>query len=1141
MKKNTRTMLTALILSILFVVTPPVWSFAEANTPLPGESAVVNEGFELVEDEAEDTGADADELPVYDADRFKEASETLGELDEETQVPVIIKTAYELTVRSFSDDTETEKGAETVFLADLLASRAVDHVLVTGADAEGNKVEWILVSPDEESPYYVLDPSADVSREDDEEELAGFMQGSDYLEGWTPDEEFAGEEFEELYPLSKEDYIEEEPEAAEETAEVAEDAESTENQDQADVVEGETAEAEATEEAKPEDADAQSEKAPEEKRAYGAAAYTYDLGTCGPNTTCRVETDDYYNYTLVIAGSGSMNNYSSGSSYKPWNSYKSRINKIVIGKNVTTIGNNAFYGMSSLQSIVFKGKNVTYIGNYAFYNDDSLLKITLPAGVSYIGERAFSECSNLQTVYIGDGADYIGNYAFAYCGSLSKVTLPESVNIIGDYAFYNDYNLTTIALPSGLRNIGMYAVYNCQIVYFHGKDIKWKLIGGPNAVSASTKVRYATNMSKASVKLSTTACYYAARQLRPIATVKLKVNGKYRTLKKGTDFKVIYKNNINAGRATVTVQGINKYYGSVKRTFTIKRRPCNKAKVGGVQNKYYTGKPRTLSLVVKVKIGKKYVTLKKGRDYTVRYKNNTRVSTKKNRAQVTITGKGNYTGRIIRRFYIAKAPVGLRFKSKALTRTAISSSYKYPPIKSVKAKLALTYTSSNPSVASVNKKTGLVVPRRVGTTVITVRSKATGVYRAGKASYKLTIRNFKWSELNYSFSNYGTRVIPESTFRLYYNATQARTLYSKYNDLGNNGVCFGISASCVMQRMRASGIKPTNFRSGAKMLSSLSLYDYYKSSSVRLKDVIEAMHVSQISDNCYYYIQKNMYDYSGLVKQVRTGRTVIIGMRDRSNFYGHIVVGYKMKKGSNKDYIYVYDNNYPDEAKYIILYKNSSGRYTSWYYNSDYRSSGIITYIPAATYRTIWRNRKAARTMSQMFISSNDFEIRDGNGTLVAEMKDSVFNSTRDDVYLGMTFDMEIPDHIVYMPAGEYTVTDTSAEGGTLEVTSMDTDQSITVTTDSGSVTVETDDTKGVNKATIDAAKDDSYVVSLVDGTSGDEPDEIVFTGEGNNKEVTLGTEDGSCVIENAKDVSLKINGEEKGFTVQKGNVVIEE
>ena len=66
--------------------------------------------------------------------------------------------------------------------------------------------------------------------------------------------------------------------------------------------------------------------------------------------------------------------------------------------------------------------------------------------------------------------------------------------------------------------------------------------------------------------------------------------------------------------------------------------------------------------------------------------------------------------------------------------------------------------------------------------------------------------------------------------------------------------------------------------------------------------------------------------------------------------------------------------------------------------------------------------------------------------------------------------------------------------------------------------------------------------VNYIDIKTGEKlADEIVFTGEGNNKEVTLGTEDGSCVIENAKDVSLKINGEEKGFTVQKGNVVIEE
>ena len=179
--------------------------------------------------------------------------------------------------------------------------------------------------------------------------------------------------------------------------------------------------------------------------------------------------------------------------------------------------------------------------------------------------------------------------------------------------------------------------------------------------------------------------------------------------------------------------------------------------------------------------------------------------------------------------------------------------------------------------------------------------------------------------------------------------------------------------------------------------------------------------------------------------------------------------------------------------------------------------------------------------MSQMIIGSDNFEIRDAGGNVVAEMKDRVFSSTRDDIYMGMTFDMETSNHMVFMPAGEYTVTDTSPDSGVLEVASMDVDQSISVKTESGSVTVETDDQKGINKATIDAGKKANYEVSVLDGTSGGEPDEIVFSGEGENKEVTLGTEEGAVVIENAKDVSLEVNGEQKDYTVQKGNVVIKD
>ena len=83
----------------------------------------------------------------------------------------------------------------------------------------------------------------------------------------------------------------------------------------------------------------------------------------------------------------------------------------------------------------------------------------------------------------------------------------------------------------------------------------------------------------------------------------------------------------------------------------------------------------------------------------------------------------------------------------------------------------------------------------------------------------------------------------ESTFRLFYNATTARTYYYYYSDLGEAGVCFGISASSILMKMPGSGIRPQNFVSSAKNPSGVSIYNWYKSSNNRLKEILEAMHV----------------------------------------------------------------------------------------------------------------------------------------------------------------------------------------------------------------------------------------------------------------------------------------------------------
>ena len=122
-------------------------------------------------------------------------------------------------------------------------------------------------------------------------------------------------------------------------------------------------------------------------------------------------------------------------------------------------------------------------------------------------------------------------------------------------------------------------------------------------------------------------------------------------LKAGTDYTLSYKNNVNAGTATVTITGRGNYTGSTSRTFTIAKASIAKASVASLAERTWTGKAQTPTPTVKLKLGGKTVTLKKDTDYTVSYKNNTAIG----RASVTIRGKGNYTGSVSTAFWILPA------------------------------------------------------------------------------------------------------------------------------------------------------------------------------------------------------------------------------------------------------------------------------------------------------------------------------------------------------------------------------------------------------------------------------------------------------------------------------------------------------
>lgn len=117
------------------------------------------------------------------------------------------------------------------------------------------------------------------------------------------------------------------------------------------------------------------------------------------------------------------------------------------------------------------------------------------------------------------------------------------------------------------------------------------------------------------------------------------------------NYTVSYKNNTNAGtNATITVTGKGQCQGKVTKTFAIVPRNIEPDCTVTVAKAVYSGK--ALTPAVTVKWGGK--TLKKGKDYTVSYEKNTQAADfdAQEAPCVTISGIGNYTGKITQPFTI---------------------------------------------------------------------------------------------------------------------------------------------------------------------------------------------------------------------------------------------------------------------------------------------------------------------------------------------------------------------------------------------------------------------------------------------------------------------------------------------------------
>jgi hypothetical protein len=131
------------------------------------------------------------------------------------------------------------------------------------------------------------------------------------------------------------------------------------------------------------------------------------------------------------------------------------------GYNVTSIGNDAFFEITSLTSVAIPA-GVTNIGNDAFHYCSGLTDVTIPDGVTNIGQNAFAYCTSLTGVTIPDSVVSIGDGAFAECGSLDNVKISDGVTTIADSAFMG-CGLTNLVIPNSVTNIQGFAFFGCPL------------------------------------------------------------------------------------------------------------------------------------------------------------------------------------------------------------------------------------------------------------------------------------------------------------------------------------------------------------------------------------------------------------------------------------------------------------------------------------------------------------------------------------------------------------------------------------------------------------------------------------------------------------------------------------------------------
>ncbi|MBE5957374.1 MAG: leucine-rich repeat domain-containing protein [Lachnospiraceae bacterium] len=421
------------------------------------------------------------------------------------------------------------------------------------------------------------------------------------------------------------------------------------------------------------------------------------------------------------------------------------------------------------------------------------------------------------------------------------------------------------------------------------------------------------------------------------------------------------------------------------------------------------------------------------------------------------------------------------------------------------------------------------------------------------AVWKLGVDDIRYSFINSSYSlgypsNYE---IPASSYGLVYGYSSVYNLLTKVSSWG--GSCYGFSSTAGMFLSKNYNLDVTDFNSNAKNAMGLTPTSKGGKYPFDVRTLIEANQVGYSLNNHNYvstsqsrFGNKDLTPLLNAIDSAKTtGNAVVISIWGDTS--GHSVLAYDYKVASPvRTVLYVYDPNFT-HPRYITV-RTSGTKMTGWEYymnnsqwwGTDYNKTDTKDYFRYDTiddYSNAWTNRDKDddKYYSMLLINSQYVTITDANGNVVYQINGHTIKSNESVTDLEPYIN-ENNMSVLRVPVGQYTITNLDSSVANLQVNAANSENGVNVSTTADTVTIDVSAEDGVNSASVDTEKGDTYDIEMTYITDYLDNRISIQGTATSDEDVAVDYEDHKMSIDGTDKFNMKVNGK-KYKKIRRNNV----